>query len=138
MIRRIAIYYRVSTSDQRPDAQVHELRDYAKKRRFEIVGEYVDTASGAAKSRPELDRMLADVRKRKADVVLVWAFDRFARSTRQLVDTLEEFAELGVDFVSYTQQIDTTTPAGKLKRLWNAELTESRKHLLFTYQVSLS
>ena len=56
MIRRIAIYYRVSTSDQRPDAQVHELRDYAKKRRFEIVGEYVDTASGAAKSRPELDR----------------------------------------------------------------------------------
>ena len=74
MIRRIAIYYRVSTSDQRPDAQVHELRDYAKKRRFEIVGEYVDTASGAAKSRPELDRMLADVRKRKADVVLVWAF----------------------------------------------------------------
>ena len=85
MIRRIAIYYRVSTSDQRPDAQVHELRDYAKKRRFEIIGEYVDTASGAAKSRPELDRMLADVRKRKADVVLVWAFDRFARSTRQLV-----------------------------------------------------
>ena len=111
---RAAIYYRVSTGDQSPRMQIKELRAFAKKRKFKVAGEYLDTASGAAKSRPELDRMLADVRARKVDVVLVWAFDRFARSTSQLSTTLEEFEALGVDFVSYTQQIDTTTPTGKM------------------------
>ena len=111
---RAAIYYRVSTGDQSPRMQMRELRAYAKKRKFKVFGEYVDQASGAARARPELDRMMADVRARKVDVVLVWAFDRFARSTSQLSTTLEEFNALGVDFVSCTQQIDTTTPTGKM------------------------
>ena len=127
---RVAIYYRVSTSDQSPDAQIRELRAYAERRGFKYIEEYVETASGAAKSRPELDRLMADVRKRKVDLVLVWAFDRFARSTRQLVEALEEFGELGVDFVSYTQQIDTTTPAGKLTFSVLAAIAEFERELI--------
>ena len=127
---RVAIYYRVSTTDQSPEAQIRELRTYAERRRFKYIEEYVETASGAAKSRPELDRLMASVRMRKVDLVLVWAFDRFARSTRQLVDTLEEFQELGVDFVSYTQQIDTTTAAGKLTFTVLAAIAEFERELI--------
>jgi hypothetical protein len=111
---RTAIYYRVSTVDQSVDGQIAELRAYAEKRGFEVAGEYVDHCSGAARERPELARMMGDVRQRKADIVLVWAFDRFARSTSHLVSTLEELQGLGVDFISYKQQIDTSTAAGKL------------------------
>lgn len=127
---RVAIYYRVSTADQSPQAQVRELRTYAERRRVRYIEEYVETASGVARSRPELDRLMADVRKRKVDLVLVWAFDRFARSTRQLVEALEEFGELGVDFVSYTQQIDTTTPAGKLTFSVLAAIAEFERELI--------
>ncbi len=127
---RVAIYYRVSTADQSPRAQVRELRTYAERRRVRCIEEYVETASGVARSRPELDRLMADVRQRKVDLVLVWAFDRFARSTRQLVEALEEFGELGVDFVSYTQQIDTTTPAGKLTFSVLAAIAEFERELI--------
>ncbi len=127
---RVAIYYRVSTADQSPQAQVRELRTYAERRRVRYIEEYVETASGVARSRPELDRLMADVRRRKVDLVLVWAFDRFARSTRQLVEALEEFGELGVDFVSYTQQIDTTTPAGKLTFSVLAAIAEFERELI--------
>jgi DNA invertase Pin-like site-specific DNA recombinase len=130
MGQRVAIYYRVSTVDQNFEAQFMELRAYAKKRGFEIVQEYVEKASGVAKSRPTLNRLMMDVRQRQVDVVLVWAFDRFARSTRQLVDTLEEFAELGVDFVSYTQQIDTTTATGKLTFTVLAAIAEFERELI--------
>ncbi len=127
---RVAIYYRVSTADQSPQAQVRELRTYAERRRFKYIEEYVEATSGAAKSRPEFDRLMASVRRRKVDLVLVWAFDRFARSTRQLVEALEEFGELGVDFVSYTQQIDTTTPAGKLTFSVLAAIAEFERELI--------
>jgi DNA invertase Pin-like site-specific DNA recombinase len=127
---RVAIYYRVSTSDQSPDAQIRELRTYAERRGFKHIVEYVETASGASRSRPELDRLMTEVRRRRTDLVLVWAFDRFARSTRQLVEALEEFGELGVDFVSYTQQIDTTTPAGKLTFSVLAAIAEFERELI--------
>ena len=127
---RAALYYRVSTADQTPQMQMDELRAYAEKRGFQVVGEYVETASGASRKRPELDRMLGDVRARKADVVLVWAFDRFARSTSHLVTTLEEFQALGVDFISYTQQIDTTTPAGKLTFSVLAAIAEFEREMI--------
>ena len=127
---RAALYFRVSTADQTPEAQMQELRVYAGHRGFEVVEEYVDTASGVAGKRPALDRPMADVRRRKADVVLVWAFDRFARSTRQLVEALEEFQSLGVDFISFRQQIDTTTPAGKLTFSVLAAIAEFERELI--------
>lgn len=112
---RVALYCRVSTSDQNPAMQVRELRQYCKRRGWVIQDEYLDKGiSGAKENRPELDRLMADAHKRRFDVVCVWRFDRFARSVVHLLRALETFKTLGIDFVSYSEQIDTTTPAGKL------------------------
>ncbi len=130
MAKRAAIYYRVSTTDQDVDGQVDELREYANHRGFEVVGEYIDKASGTARQRPELDQMLEQVRTGKVDLVLVWAFDRFARSTSHLVNTLEEFQQLGVDFISFRQQIDTSTAAGKLTFTILAGIAEFEREMI--------
>ena len=111
--KRVAIYARVSTLDQKPQMQLRELRAYAKQRRLNLAYEFVAHASGAKDQRPELDQLWRHVRSRKVDIVLVWKFDRFARSTKQLVIALEEFNHLGVDFISLTEQIDTSAPMGK-------------------------
>ena len=111
--KRVAIYARVSTLDQKPQMQLRELRAYAKQRRLNLAYAFVDYASGAKDQRPELDQLWRHVRSRKVDIVLVWKFDRFARSTKQLVIALEEFNHLGVDFISLTEQIDTSAPMGK-------------------------
>ena len=108
-----AIYARVSTLDQDPEMQIRELRDYAARRKLVIVEEFIDHASGAKENRPQLDRLLRAIRNRTIDTVLVWKFDRFARSTRQLINALEEFRHLDVDFISITEQIDTSSPLGK-------------------------
>jgi DNA invertase Pin-like site-specific DNA recombinase len=112
-MKTVAIYARVSTSDQNPRMQLKELRSYARRRRLRVAHELVDQESGANMKRPQLDKLMDLARKRKLDIVLVWKFDRFARSTKHLVTALEEFIELGVDFVSYTENVDTSTPAGK-------------------------
>ena len=130
MVKRAAIYYRVSTTDQNVGGQVAELRQYADHRGLKVVGEYVDKASGAARQRPELDRMLEQVRTGKVDLVLVWAFDRFARSTSHLVNTLEEFQQLGVDFISFRQQIDTSTAAGKFTFVVLAGIAEFEREMI--------
>lgn len=111
--RRVAIYARVSTLDQDPQMQIRELRSYAKLRAFIITHEFIDHVSGATSERPELSKLWQAARARKIDTVLVWKFDRFARSTKQLIDALEEFRHLGVDFISITEQIDTSSPMGK-------------------------
>jgi DNA invertase Pin-like site-specific DNA recombinase len=111
---RAAIYIRISTGDQNPDLQRNELPEYCQRRGWGLVETYEDHMSGAKDRRPNLDRLLADVRRRKFDVVVVWRFDRFARSTSHLLRALEEFQSLGVDFVSLTEAIDTSTPAGKM------------------------
>lgn len=114
---RAAIYARVSTTGQgqSPEMQVRELREYCERRGWQIVGEYVDAGiSGAKDSRPELNRMMADAHRRRFDAVVVWKFDRFARSVSHLLRALETFNALGVSFVSLSEQMDTSTPTGKM------------------------
>lgn len=115
-ITRTAIYARVSTAKngQSPEMQLRELREFCERRGWTVAGEYVDATSGAKDRRPELDRLLADAHKRKFDVVAVWKFDRFARSVSHLLRALETFNALGIAFASLTEQVDTTTPAGKM------------------------
>jgi DNA invertase Pin-like site-specific DNA recombinase len=110
---RTAIYVRVSTLDQDPEMQLRELRAYAKHRGLPMTQEFIDYVTGATAERRQLDRLWQAVRARKVDAVLVWKFDRFARSTKQLIDALEEFRHLGVDFISITERIDTSSPIGK-------------------------
>lgn len=111
--KTVALYARVSTLDQSCDMQLDDLRRYAG--RFARSYEYVEVGvSGAQRRRPQLDALMKDAHKRLFDVVLVWKFDRFARSVKHLVDSLEEFRALSIDFISYTEGIDTTTPSGEL------------------------
>jgi DNA invertase Pin-like site-specific DNA recombinase len=113
---RVAIYARVSTNNgqQDPQVQTRELREYIVRRGWTLAGEYVDHMTGTKDRRPELDRLMADAHKRRFDVVAVWKFDRFARSVSHLLRALETFKALGIDFVSYSEQMDTSTPAGKM------------------------
>ncbi len=114
---RVAIYARVSTGEQSLELQLRELRDYAGRRGFAVHREYVDQASGDVRRRqraPEFDALMADARRRRFDCVLVWKYDRFARSLGALIAALQEFRDLGVNFISHTQAIDTTTPMGQL------------------------
>jgi len=114
-MKKVAVYGRVSTKDQNPESQLLDLRKYVKLRGWEIYQEYVDRGvSGAKESRPALDNLMKDARKRKFDILLVWKFDRFARSTKHLVTALEELEGLGIDFCSYEDSIDTSTNHGKL------------------------
>jgi DNA invertase Pin-like site-specific DNA recombinase len=114
--RRAALYARVSTDDkgQDPETQLRLLRDYADRRGFEVAGEFIDYASGMRNDRPQYKRLMEAARRREVDVVLVWRYDRFARSTQALVNALLEFRALGVDFISYQENVDTTTPQGEL------------------------
>jgi DNA invertase Pin-like site-specific DNA recombinase len=117
MSARVAIYARVSTVNHGQDVsmQTRELQQFAAARAWTIAGEYIDAGvSGSKDSRPELNRLMADAHKRRFDVVCVWRFDRFARSVSHLLRALETFKALGIDFVSYSEQMDTSTPAGKM------------------------
>jgi len=109
----VALYARVSTTDQSTDSQLLDLRRYVSERGWNIFKEYVDEGiSGTKDSRPSLNELMNDAKKRRFDVVLVWRFDRFARSTKHLILALEEFKNLGIDFVSYQENIDTSSPLG--------------------------
>jgi len=110
---RVALYARVSTTDQSTDSQLLDLRRYVRERDWNSFKEYVDEGvSGTTDSRPALNDLMNDAKKRRFDVVLVWRFDRFARSTKHLILALEEFKNLGIDFVSYQENIDTSSPLG--------------------------
>jgi DNA invertase Pin-like site-specific DNA recombinase len=113
--RRAGIYARVSTTDkgQDPETQLRELRMYVERREFHLEREFVDFSSGRREDRPNYQRLLDAARRREIDVVVVWRYDRFARSTHALVNALKEFKSLGVDFISVTEQTDTTTPQGE-------------------------
>ena len=104
----------MSTNDQKTDMQLADLRKFAKDRGLTIFNEYIDNGvSGSIKSRPALDKLMADAKKNKIDVMLVWRFDRFARSSKHLVEALHTFKHLGIDFISYNENIDTSSPLGE-------------------------
>jgi DNA invertase Pin-like site-specific DNA recombinase len=112
---RAAIYARVSTFDQKPENQLVELRRYASARGWQVK-EHVDHGiSGAKERRPALDALLADAKRRRFDVLVVWRLDRLGRNLRHLIVLLEELQALGIAFVSLGEGIDATTPAGKLQ-----------------------
>lgn len=114
-MKKIIIYARVSTTDKQDlDTQLIPLREYAKARGFFIYQECVDKISGSKESRPELDMLMDLAKKRKIDWVLVYRFDRFSRSTKHLINTLELFNSLWIDFISYNENVDTSTPSGKV------------------------
>jgi DNA invertase Pin-like site-specific DNA recombinase len=128
---RVAIYGRVSTLlNQNPEMQLVELRDYAERRGWRIAGEYVDHASGAKESRPSLNRLMADAHQRKFDAVLVWKIDRFGRSTKHLVNALADLEAVGVAFVSLRDNLDLTTPSGRLMFQIIAAMAEFERSLI--------
>jgi len=128
--KKIALYTRVSTDEQKTDLQVMDLKEYVQKRGYTIYNIYEDVISGAAKERKALDQLMDDAKKRKFDIVLVWKFDRFARSLKMLVDGLALFQELGIDFISYKENIDTTTSMGKLIFNINSAYAEFERDII--------
>src|SRR5580704_1960411 len=130
---RAAIYARVSTTNhgQNVSMQTRELREYCQRRAWEIEGEYVDAGvSGAKERRPQLDALLIACRKRRVDGVVVYRYDRFARSLRQLVNALEEFRSLGIEFISLHEGVDTSTPNGRLIFGIFASIAEFERELI--------
>jgi DNA invertase Pin-like site-specific DNA recombinase len=112
-MKRAGLYMRVSTVDQHPETQLNDLRQMAGQRGLEIVAEYTDRISGTKAKRPGLDQMMTDARRGKFDVVLVWASDRIARSVKHFLDVLDELNRIGVDYVSFRENIDTAGPLGR-------------------------
>jgi DNA invertase Pin-like site-specific DNA recombinase len=113
-VKRAALYACVSTSDQSCETQLLDLRQLAEQRGFTVIEEFIDHGiSGIRAKRPGLDRLLADTRRGKFDVLLVWSFDRLARSVRHLVEVLEELSKLSVEFISFREAIDTSGPLGR-------------------------
>jgi DNA invertase Pin-like site-specific DNA recombinase len=116
-MKQTILYARVSTTDkgQNPEMQLSEMRAFCSARGWQIVTEAVDICSGAKEVRPELNRLMGLARKRAIDAVIVWKLDRFGRSLKHLVNSIAEFEALGIAFISIRDQIDMTTPAGRLQ-----------------------
>jgi DNA invertase Pin-like site-specific DNA recombinase len=128
---RAGIYTRVSTEGQSVDMQLSDLRSFVKQRGIEVYREYCDIGiSGSKDSRPQLDALMDDARKKKIGMVVVWKFDRFARSTRHLINALHEFNHLGVHFISYMENIDTSSPAGKVLFTMISAMAEFERDLI--------
>ena len=130
---KAAIYGRVSTigKGQDVDLQLRDLRNYAQARGWKIFKEYIDNGvSGRKDKRPALDQLMNDARKKRFDAVLVWRFDRFARSTKHLVTSLDEFNHLGIDFISFMENIDTSSPMGKAMFTITSAISELEADLI--------
>jgi DNA invertase Pin-like site-specific DNA recombinase len=113
-MKRAALYIRVSTIDQHPETQLHDLRQFASQRGLQIVKEYTDHGfSGTKARRPALDELMEDARRHKFDVLIVWSIDRLARSTKHLLQTLDELNGRGIQFLSQREAIDTEGPLGR-------------------------
>lgn len=128
--KRAALYLRVSTLDQHPETQLHDLRSLASQRGYEIVHEYTDRMSGAKAKRPGLDQLMADARRGKVDIVLVWAFDRIARSTRHFLEVLDELNHLKIEFISFRENIDSSGPLGRAFVVIIGAIAELERNLI--------
>jgi len=130
--KRVGLYARVSTNNgQDPEVQLRELREFCQRRGFEITEEFVDRGiSGSRERRPALDKLMVSCRKRLVDAVVVYRYDRFARSLRQLVNALEDFRCLGVDFISIHEGVDTSTANGRLVFGIFASISEFERELI--------
>jgi DNA invertase Pin-like site-specific DNA recombinase len=130
MSKRVALYLRVSTLDQHPETQLHDLRLMAQQRGYQIVDEYVDKISGVRAKRPGLDQMLRDVRRGRFDIVMVWAFDRLARSVRHLLEVLDELNRSQIEFISFRENIDTGGPLGRALIVIIGAIAELERNLI--------
>ena len=130
-MKRAVLYARVSTLDQNSNTQLLDLRQLAEQRGFTITETYIDQGiSGARAKRPGLDRLLAEARRGKFDVLLIWSFDRLARSVRHLIEVLDELGKLGIEFVSFREAIDTAGPLGRTLIVIIGAIAELEKSLI--------
>jgi DNA invertase Pin-like site-specific DNA recombinase len=129
-MKRAILYMRVSTLDQHPETQAHDLRQMAAQRGYTIQHEYRDIISGAKARRPGLDQLLADARKHRFDTVLIWSFDRLARSVRHLIEVLDELNRLEIEFISFRESIDTGGPLGRAMLVIVGAIAELERNLI--------
>jgi len=129
-VKRAVIYMRVSSVDQHPETQAHDLRQMAAQRGYEIVQEYTDRISGTKAKRPGLGDLMRDTRRGKFDVVLVWASDRIARSVKHFLEVLDELNRLNIEFVSFREQIDTGGPLGRAVVVIIGAVAELERNLI--------
>ncbi len=129
-MKRAALYTRVSTVDQHPETQVYDLRGLATQRGYQVVQEYTDTIRGAKAKRPGLEKMLSDARRGRFDVIVVWAFDRMARSVRHFLEVLDELNHLNLEFVSFRENIDTGGPLGRAMVVIIGAIAELERNLI--------
>jgi DNA invertase Pin-like site-specific DNA recombinase len=129
-MKRAVLYMRVSTVDQHPESQLHDLRELARQRGYEIVHEYTDRISGTKAKRPGLDELMRDARRGRFDIVLVWASDRIARSVRHFLEVLDELNHLGIEFVSFRENIDTGGPLGRAIIVIIGAIAELERNLI--------
>jgi len=129
-MKRVALYMRVSTLDQHPETQLHDLEQMAAQRGYTVVQQYTDRISGAKARRPGLDAMMRDARRGRFDVVLVWASDRIARSVKHFLEILDELNRINIEFVSYREQIDTGGPLGRAVVVIIGAIAELERNLI--------
>lgn len=130
-MKRAALYLRVSTVDQHPETQLYDLRQLAAQRGFEIVREYTDHGvSGVRVRRPALDELLADAHRGRFDVLVIWAADRLARSTKQFLEVLDQLNHLNIEFVSFRENLDTSGPLGRALVTIVSAVSELERNLI--------
>ena len=130
MMKRAVLYMRVSTLDQHPESQLHDLRQMAAQRGYEVVREYTDRISGTRAKRPGLDELLHDARRGRFDIVIVWAFDRMARSVKHFLEVLDELTHLQIEFISFRENIDTSGPLGRALIVIIGAIAELERNLI--------
>ena len=129
-MKRAALYLRVSTLDQHPESQLYDLEQLARQRNLEIVSRYTDKISGTKSRRPGLDQLMADARRGRFDVILVWACDRIARSVRHFLEVLDELNHLNIEFASFREQLDTGGPLGRAVVIIIGAIAELERNLI--------